>query len=200
LQQRQPISGVRPGDAPIEVQLEPPPVRTRRVRGNVLDGGRPVEGVALQYYRLPDLYPVSARTVTGPDGSFELEDVEADRVVIAGSCPGFAFARSAEVALPEEGTVEGVLVAVVDGADLEIRVKDEDGKPAANAEIDILVEDAIAARVSGATDGDGVCRLRRVPPGEYHLQVQSAGWTRVKHRKITWKGDGIPFEVVLDRK
>lgn len=43
-------------------------------------------------------------------------------------------------------------------------------------------------------------RLPRVPPGEYHLQVQSAGWTMVTHQKLSWSADGAPVEVVLRRR
>ena len=138
LTQIEPTAGVRPGDPPVEIHLGPPPRRS--ILGKVLFDGKPIESAHVKCWRLPEGRYIQGYSGVTTDavGAFELPGVDADRVILVAQSPDFAFARSGEVQVPSEGTAEGVVVLPVPGADLELKVKDKEGRPVADARVDLL--------------------------------------------------------------
>ncbi len=148
---------VWPGDVDVRVVLR----KSGTVRGVVVDtSDAPVEGAHV--YR---------RVVTDADGRFEISDFESGRQFISADVKSAVDGRASHsgslyVDVPRGGVVEGVRIVVEPEPSesfVRIRVVDEQGAPAARADVIAWVGDEQITDNRVGDDGTRVVRIRPRP-------------------------------------
>lgn len=187
--------------AELAVQL----VRGTSVHGSVLDpDGNPVAGAlvtserdaatdglflngAEQFFWLP------IRTVTGPDGRFELAHLQPGEHTLRVSAPDFATAWKPRVRVPRPPGSE-LLIDLPVGGTVEGRITREDGGPEADSEVVCVVMDQSGPLTNFAytrTDADGRYRFEHMPPTTMIV-------VRMRVQSGTERPDVRPVQVVDD--
>lgn len=149
-----------------------------RITGKVTDpAGKPLAGARVQErFQLLQRKPVNAPfdpcrkdggvAVSGPDGRYTLEGLEPGSYILSVHAPGWLRATTAPVNAPPAGTAEAPVVALAEGAVVQGRVLDPQGKPAAGISVyefgRNVYEQGPAKTV---TDAEGRFRLEGVLPG-----------------------------------
>jgi len=83
------------------------------------------------------------------------------------------------------------------GAALLGRIQNRDGVPVGGAKI-TLVDAQAGTRISQASSGDGIFRFRDLPPGNYQVAVESAGFSPVVQENVALKaGELLTIEIRL---
>jgi hypothetical protein len=91
---------------------------------------------------------------------------------------------TAIVDVPERGSVPQPRVRVPPGSDLSVLAHGP-VRAIAAADVSLVAVDALPVRRHRArTADDGRCRLPRLPPGAYILQIEAPGF-RPAHRRVT---------------
>jgi len=157
-----PLTPVAPGAAAHLVQLQP----AASLRGEVLDGGRPVGGVRLAFETGRDLPGPGQELQRELAGStFAFADLLPGTVALTATTPDGRIGTQ-EVALTS-GAEQAVVVEVRRGAVVTGRVVDAEGAPVAGAFV--WVGDQPPA--GEGTGRDGRFRLVGVPPGPQVLKA-----------------------------
>jgi hypothetical protein len=192
----------QPGDPPIDIttcfDVE------RKANGQVLHQGKPAASAQVRCFNATAggyLLQDDWRNHTGHDGRFEVVGLDADmsRAIFVASGPEFSFARSEEVDVPPDGVVSGVVIESVLGEDLELHLRQPNGRPAGDTPVYLRGDGMPPVEIEGHTDDDGVFRVPRLPPGEYYFD-SSTPWARStpphpEARILSW-GPGVgPIEV-----
>lgn len=149
----------------------------RKLRGSVvaLSDHSPIAGAAIQAL-LPHgtAFPLGPpemgpSALSGPDGRFVLEGLEAGAYIVTASHGEFASSET-RVEIPSEGEPEEVVLELGRGGRLEGTVRDGRGQPVSGAMIGLLRGpfDFADARFA-ETGSDGRYRFERVAPGSYSL-------------------------------
>lgn len=157
-----------------------------RITGKVTDpAGRPLAGARVQErFQLLQRKPVNAPfdpcrkdggvAVSGPDGRYTLEGLEPGSYILSIHAPGWLRATTAPVTAPPAGTAEAPAVALAEGAVVQGRVLDPQGKPAAGIQVfefgGSVYEQGPAKTV---TDAEGRFRLEGVLPGMARIAAHS---------------------------
>jgi hypothetical protein len=103
------------------------------------------------------------------------------------------------VRIPEQGTIDGIVVEPVPGEDLELRVREADGRPVGDAPVFLRGGGFPPVELEERTDDDGALRFSQLPPGEYDIEIVpwSPGRARVTRRRLSWQAGPGPIEIVL---
>ncbi len=152
------------------------------LRGRVLDGrdDTPVTAAVLQ--ASPPRGPTfrlggagrGPSAVSGPDGSFALEGLEAGAYVVTASHAEFAETE-ARVELPAEGQPAEFIVRLSRGGRLEGTVRDASKQPVADARI-VLMRGSFGGDMRTAETGaDGRYAIERLAPGSYSAMKTTGG-------------------------
>ncbi len=158
---------VWPGDVDVRVVLR----KSGTVRGVVVDtSDAPVEGARVR------------RVVTDADGRFELSDFESGRQFISADVKSAVDGRTSHsgslfVDVPPGGVVEGVRIVVKSersASFVRLRVVDEEGAPAARADVMVWVGDEQITDNRVGADGTRLVRLRPRPG----LQLRVAAFAK----------------------
>ncbi len=162
------------GKALIDVELRPTASKGLHVvRGTICaQNGRPIAGARVETAQTNEDgggFVTGASTTTGSDGSFEFADPEirkGGQVSLIITRDGYAGAETSPRALPSEpgAPLDLGRITLPRGKSLRVRVVDAAGKPAVGAWVE--PRGGYAAIVeSRATDADGSCVLKNLPPG-----------------------------------
>ena len=176
---------VAPNDEPVVITLR----EASDIRGKVVDGrGDPVPGarVGAQVERSGGGMSFSGSlgmAAAGPDGRFELEDVEPGTIRLTVDAEGYLQLVRGGVEVPPGRDLENVELALQAGAVVEGVVTAPDGSPAIGARVGVLEEGQPGPmmRVWFAgieADGDGRYRLSGVEPGRRTIAAQLEGFER----------------------
>ncbi|MEO5819443.1 MAG: carboxypeptidase-like regulatory domain-containing protein, partial [Vicinamibacteraceae bacterium] len=179
-----------PTAPPRDVSARPPaPKGTGAVRGRVvaLDTGLPLRRVkvSLRGTRSPE----GVMTLSGPDGTFALDSLPADRYELRGSKPRFvdtalgsrrAGGQGRPFELADGQKIENVVLALATAGVITGRVIDDAGETVAGASVSPqryrMFNGKRQLTPSGRpalTDDTGAFRLFGLPPGRYYLSAKS---------------------------
>jgi hypothetical protein len=174
-----------PGYAPFVRRVEVEPGRTTPlpdiylepgsvVRGVVQDeAGQPVLGARVYCGSEQDLYGVREWPggYAGLRGQFEISGVSSVSRSLVVSAPGYAT-RTVDLQLPRDVLrADPLLVTVTRGADIQVKVVDEDGRPRSGGIVLLSrsVGNRFATLEHGRLDGGGRYVFRHRAPGLYSL-------------------------------
>lgn len=193
------ISGlVLPHAEPVEVQLE----LAARIRGAVVDPAglgvaaavviaRP-EGEGVSVVRLTASRPgAEGSSRTGKDGAFELEDLEPGTYQLRVRAAGFIPAEFGGLEVEAGRTLDGVVVRLNRGVEVEGRVLTAGGK---------VVPDVIVAAANGAgarSGADGRFHLSELPPGRTRLSAVHSRFGKAEAEVDLVAGGETPIRVDL---
>jgi RNA polymerase sigma-70 factor (ECF subfamily) len=199
--------------------------RSRRVAGRVFGaGGAAVAGarVALQAEGLPPgtrLEDVASEpwTITGTGGEFAIKEPPALRSMIGtpklfllATDSAHAPARAGPLELPPVGEPWPELELILgEGARLEGRAVDLEGRPIAGARVDWrrwsaerAAADAVfgdnADEGSALSDSGGNFVLERLEPGQLEIEVSAVGFASRRFERFELPEDGARLDAVLD--
>src|SRR5688572_22631349 len=161
------VDTVAPGSA--EVTLTP----ASSLAGVVVDGttGAPVAGAEVAGLTADDRYWRETGDITGPDGRFRIEPVEAERYLVRARAPNRYGSSEGSVIVGFAQHVDGIVVKVFPAARLEGRVVDAGtGAPCPAPDLYVSIP-ASVDWIQARTSADGVVRIDAVPPGEYEVNV-----------------------------
>jgi RNA polymerase sigma-70 factor (ECF subfamily) len=192
------VGPVRPGGEPVGLRLQPEVKRA--VSGQVLRDGKPVPFARVGVDRGWWIGGLAPRETCDALGRFTLapECDEEFRVVAWG--PDFAFAASDPVRMPDEGSLDGIVVNALQGADATIVVQDSDGAPVPRASVDIHGIQSPRLRYKGIADESGNLRIPRLPLREYQIYLTSVDARLAKHSSFEWTGSEPTVEFRLKRE
>jgi protocatechuate 3,4-dioxygenase beta subunit len=111
---------------------------------------------------------------TDQEGAFELTGVAAGELSVAAFHPDYLAGRVGELLLEKQGSLEGVLVELLDGGGIHGTVKDRNGRPLAGSIVFAL---SPAQFVGGSTRsvGTGLYQGLADEFGEYRIEHMAAG-------------------------
>jgi len=197
----EPIEGVAPGGPPLEIRLVESP--RPRIAGVVLENGKPIEGARVWPWIVGEDMGRGAgyTAITDREGTFFLPGIlDTKSVVVVAQAPGFSFARSQEIAIPEDGAIEGVVVTPAGGADCPVHVKLKDGAPAAGVFLGLRGVENSFLRLEVRTDSSGAHTFPRLPPGEYRVKVSREYDGAGVERRFEWGPGGEAVQFSLGEK
>jgi len=183
---------VRPGGAPVVVELPPPLESPPLVRGVVLLDGREVSASVLCLSSSGGTRLASSRT--DENGRFTFERIDHSRavpVVFCAPSSEFFIAYSDPMRLVDGETVE-VRLSALPGEDLVARVVDEHGNVVPRARVAIEPVDIPAIRQSCRSDAAGRVRVPRLPSWTYSISISSADEVRRGVHELAWPLVGSP--------
>ncbi|MGQ0613046.1 MAG: carboxypeptidase regulatory-like domain-containing protein [Planctomycetaceae bacterium] len=189
-------------EAPLrEVVSMPPPTQEASKQagtllGKVIDGSteQPLPGATILPVR-PDLSPrrrgesvplwgimteeASRRTVSGPDGTFAIEDLPPDYWNLWVERKGYAFASVARARFSETHTIR-----LYPAAEIRGRVLFPDGTPAPDVRIEYTPQGTLSQvfqyfrrdLYKRTTGGDGRFEITDLPPGLFTVEVYADGY------------------------
>ena len=148
------------------------------VEGRIVDqGGEPVQGARIELVTQPETFPYAwrLRTISGPDGSWELDGVPASDAGVIVEAEGYGgFTRRLDLA---QGGAQGVAVGewvLRRSIPVSLRVVDERGVGVKGAVVGSEAE-------SQVSDETGLTLLKRVPRGKaYSLRIEAPGHLAAK--------------------
>ncbi|MCU0725636.1 MAG: carboxypeptidase-like regulatory domain-containing protein [Planctomycetes bacterium] len=146
------------------------------VHGIVLDTrGAPIPGAAVQ-----SVGGGGRQVKSGPDGAFTLRAVPVDRqVVLNATKDGYATALSDPLVLRPAEEMVGLRLTMSAGARVRGLVLDAEGRPAAGAQVMLMLKPGPGFRPSyppnGKADDRGAFDLFPVPPGEWQVAARLSG-------------------------
>jgi protocatechuate 3,4-dioxygenase beta subunit len=152
------------------------------IRGRVVEkgSGAPVAGAEPSCRRAgeEDFFSVwRDAPKSAADGSFTLSYLEAGRYIVSAMLGDVAYSASSEVEVPENGTVEGVLVEVGGGAgSAEGFVRTRQGTPVQAYLRCRKREERSASAWAWSNHADGAYRFENLDPGPYVLTVEASGF------------------------
>lgn len=185
------------------------------------EGGTPLPGVNVLVSRIegiPGATPPArvARQLTGPDGAFAVEGLQAGRYRFDGSLLGYQSAR-VEVIVVEGEEVPSVELVLSTGLSITGSVRDPVGKPIVGAEVAAFLERVeeeapIERRLAvllelneiteengivAITDSSGSYQIAGLEVEDYRLQVVARGFSPAERRYVTAGSTGVDFELEL---
>lgn len=182
------------------------------LRGTVVDEAeRPIAGVSFHALVANgnDAAYIDRDDATGTDGTFELKGVKAGRIWITARASGHLAARIALEAV-EGSPSDGLRFVLPRGRSIFGRVEDPQGKPAANARLEIAMRTSMDSSRQMELLGwrweprehtaaaDGTFEITGLTEGPFELTVRSEGEPRSTARVSSVESGGEPIVVKLD--
>jgi protocatechuate 3,4-dioxygenase beta subunit len=141
------------------------------------------------------------RTMSGPDGSYELRLVPPGRYrATAYATTGLYGQESVDDLVIESGLVTKVQdFPLGPGARLTVRVRDEDGKPLLGAAIRFADADGsdVAFSQSDCTDANGLLHVNGAKPGRWTVTVEHTRLGRTTRTIVLLAGEEREIEIPL---
>lgn len=141
--------------------------------GIVVDGitGEPIAGAEIAIPKADHVYLTEVAAITGPDGRFRIEPIEAERYLVRARAPNRYGSSDGSVIVGFAQHVDGIVVKVFPAARLEGRILDAGtGAPCSTPDLYINAPRS-SDWIQAHTGADGMVRIDAVPPGEYEVNV-----------------------------